>query len=60
MISWTLFTLALVVAGQHLLAHAGLRHLPMSMDWQDIFLGYPAALALAIAGGVTMDPNPRL
>ena len=60
MISWTFFLLALLVAGQHLLAHAGLRPLPMSMAWQDIFLGYPAALVLAIAGGLTLDPNPRL
>jgi hypothetical protein len=59
-ISWTFFGLALLVAGQHLLAHAGLRPMPMSMARQDIFFGYPAAFVLAIAGGLTMDPNPRL
>lgn len=59
-ISWTFFGLALLVAGQHLLAHAGLRPLPMSMARQDIFIGYPAAFVLAIVGGLTMDPNPRL
>jgi hypothetical protein len=59
-LSWSLFILALVVAGQHLLAHAGLKPLPMSMSKQDIFLGYPAALALGILGALTMDPNPRL
>ena len=59
-LSWSLFGLAIVVAVQHLLAHAGWRPLPMSMGKQDLFLGYPAALFLAIAGGFALDPNPRI
>ena len=59
-LSWSLFTLAIVVAGQHLLAHAGWRPLSMSMAKQDIFLGYPAALVLGILAAITMDPHPRL
>ena len=58
--SWSLFVLAGIVALQHLLAHAGWRPVPLSMGWQDVFMGYPAALLLAILGGVLMDPNPRL
>ncbi len=59
-ISWTLFTLASVVAGQHLLAHAGWQPIPMAMGWQDILIGYPTAALLGIVGLMAMDPNPRL
>ena len=39
--SWSLFGLAALVAGQHL-------------------VGYPMAIALAVVGGIVMDPNPRI
>ena len=59
-LSWTLFGSAAVIAAQHLLAHGGLRPVPLSMGWQDVLIGYPTAIVLAIAGGIVMDPNPRL
>ena len=59
-LSWSLFVTAVIIAGQHLLAHAGWRPLPMSMGWQDIVVGYPTALVLGIAGAIAMDPNPPL
>ncbi|MBZ5736389.1 hypothetical protein K8Z61_18005 [Nocardioides sp. TRM66260-LWL] len=59
-ISWTLFALAGLVAVQHLLAHAGFRPLPISMGWQDLLLGYPMAIVIAVIGGIAMDPNPRI
>jgi hypothetical protein len=59
-LSWSLFGLAFLVAGQHLLAHAGFRPLPLSMGWQDILVGYPTAGILAIIGALMLDPNPRI
>ena len=55
------FTLAVIVAIQRVLAHGDFRLIPISMAWQDLpFLGNPPAIALAIAGGIALDPNPRL
>ena len=59
-LSWSLFGLAGLVAVQHLVAHAGFRPLPLSMGWQDILVGYPAAIGLAIIGAMMLDPNPRI
>ena len=59
-LSWSLFGAALVVVDQHLLAHAGWRPIPLSMGWQDLLIGYPTAGILALAGGLTLDPHPRL
>jgi hypothetical protein len=59
-LSWSLFGLAGLVAVQHLLAHAGFRPIPISMGWQDILIGYPMAIVLAVIGGIAMDPNPRI
>ena len=58
--SWSLFGLAALVAAQHLVAHAGWRPIPISMGWQDLLIGYPMAIVLAIVGGIIMDPNPRI
>ena len=58
--SWSLFGLAAVVAVQHLVAHAGWRPIPISMGWQDLLIGYPMAIVLAIIGAVMLDPNPRI
>jgi hypothetical protein len=58
--SWSLMILGVVVAVQHLVAHAGTRPLPLSMGWQDILFGYPAAAMLGIAGLVLIDPRPRI
>ncbi len=59
-LSWSLFALAAIVAIQHVLAHGGFRPIPISMGWQDVLLGYPMAIVLAIAGAIALDPNPRL
>lgn len=59
-LSWSLFALAGLIAVQHLLAHAGFRPIPISMGWQDILVGYPAAIVIAVIGGIAMDPNPRI
>lgn len=59
-LSWSLFGLAALVAGQHLLAHAGFRPIPLSMGWQDLLFGYPTAAALAILGGITLETKPRI
>lgn len=59
-LSWTLFGLALLVAGQHLLAHGGWQPIPIGMGKQDLFIGYPMALILGIAGAFALDPNPHL
>jgi hypothetical protein len=59
-LSWSLFGLAVFVALQHLVAHAGFRPLPISMGWQDILVGYPTAVGLLILGGIALDPNPRI
>jgi hypothetical protein len=59
-LSWSLFSLAGLVAVQHLLAHGGFRPIPISMGWQDILIGYPTAIVLAIIGGIMLDPNPKI
>ena len=59
-LSWTLFTLAIVVALQHLVAHAGWRPIPMGMGKQDLLLGYPMAILLAIVAAITAEARPRL
>ena len=58
--SWALMILAVVVAAQHLIAHAGERPLPLTMGWQDLLVGYPTAAVLAIAGLIVLDPRPRV
>lgn len=59
-LSWSLFTVAGIVAVQHVLAHGGFRPIPISMGLQDLLLGYPMAIVLAGAGGIALDPNPRI
>ena len=59
-LSWSLFGLAGLIVVQHLLAHAGFRPLPFSMGWQDLLVGYPTAIVVAIVGGLALDRNPRI
>lgn len=40
---------ALIVAIQHLLAHAGWRPVPLTMGAQDLFMGYPVAMLIGVA-----------
>lgn len=58
--SWTLMLGGVIVAIQHLLAHGGWQPLPLSMGWQDIFVGYPMAGLLLIAGAMLLDPRGRI
>jgi hypothetical protein len=58
-VSTSLLTLALVIAIQHLVAHFGFRPMPISMDWQDILIGYPMAAVLALVGAMALEPHPR-
>lgn len=57
---WVLFVVAALMAVNHLLAHAGTRFLPIGMGKQDIFLGYPMAALLALAGLMALDPRSKL
>lgn len=59
-LSWSLFALAGIVVIQHVLAHGGFQPIPISMGWQDLLFGYPMAIILGVAGGMALDPNPRL
>lgn len=49
--------LGVLVAIQHLVAHAGTRPLPIGMGWQDIVVGYPMAILLVVAGAMLLDPR---
>ena len=51
-VAWSFFGLAFVVAAQHMLAHLGWRPLPISMGWQDLLIGDPAAGVIAIIGAL--------
>ena len=55
--AWSLFVLAIIIGLQHVLAHGGVRPLPMSMTWQDLLLGYPAAGFLGIIGLFVLEPR---
>lgn len=59
-LSWSLFSLAGLVALQHVIAHGGFRPVPISMGWQDVLVGYPTAIVLAIIGAIALDPNPPI
>lgn len=53
-LAWALFGVAVVVAAQHMTAHLGWRPVPLSMGWQDVLIGYPAAAVLAIIGAFSL------
>lgn len=59
-LSWSLFALAGFVATHHLLAHGGFRPIPISIGRQDLLLGYPTVIVLAITGGMALDPHLRI
>lgn len=56
--AWSLFVAAVVIAVQHVIAHAGVRPLPVSMGWQDLLVGYPMAGLIFILGLFVLDPRP--
>ena len=53
-----LMALGVVIAGQHLLAHAGYRPIPMTMGAQDLLVGYPTAMIVAVVGLVIWGRSP--
>ena len=57
--TWALFSLAVIVVVQHLVAHAGFRPLPIGMGWQDLLAGYPMAALLAICGAIVWGAKPE-
>lgn len=59
-LSWSLFGTAIVTVVQHWIAHMGYQPVPISMGWQDLLIGYPTGLVLAIVGGISLDANPRI
>lgn len=56
----SLVGLAGLVAVQHVLAHPALRPIPISVGWQDVLVGYPTAIVLAIIGAIALDLHPRI
>lgn len=60
-LTWTwrlLVVLALVIALQHLLAHAGYAPLPISLGAQDLLVGYPTAAVFGIVGLLIWGRKP--
>lgn len=56
-VAWGFFVLGGLLAGQHILAHLGARPLPLTMGWQDLIVGYPAALFVVIVGAIVLEPR---
>jgi hypothetical protein len=54
-VGWALVSLAVLVAVVDLLAHLGLRPLPLTVGWQDLLVGYLMAALLAIVGFVYLS-----
>jgi hypothetical protein len=52
---WALVVIAVVVGVVHWIAHLGYRPIPLSMGWQDILLGYPAAGIIGVAAAVMLS-----
>lgn len=55
---WAVVAAAVVMAVVHWVAHLGVRVLPMSMGWQDLAVGYPAAALLGVAGAILLGQVP--
>lgn len=51
--AWALFALAAVVAITHILEHAGAFQV-MSPGLEDLLIGYPSAMLVAVAGGIVL------
>lgn len=56
---WLLMAAGVAVAVVHWLAHMGWRPIPLSMGWQDLAVGYPAAALLAIAAAIVLGQQRR-
>jgi hypothetical protein len=56
---WSMFVLAFIIAIQHIFAHQGFKPIPISMGWQDIFLGYPMSFLIVFVGLFSLDPSTK-
>ena len=59
-LSWAPMVLGLAIVVQHWVAHAGASPLPISLGWQDIFVGYPTGGLLLLGGLILIDPRPGI
>lgn len=50
--------LAGVIAVQHIFAHLGFQALPLSLGYQDLFVGYPMAGLVLVLGAMTLERKP--
>lgn len=55
--AWSLFTVAALIAAQHVFAHMGVQPLPLSMGWQDLLVGYPMAGLVLLLGAYVLEPR---
>lgn len=53
-----LFAAAVLITGQHLLAHSGAPVVPLSMGWSDLLIGYPTAGIVAVIGLFVWSSEP--
>lgn len=58
LVAWGLFIVAGFIGVQHVFAHLGWQPLPMTMGWQDLTVGYPTAVAVALAGLLVIGKDP--
>lgn len=57
-LAWTCFVLAVLIAGQHMIAHLGKPILPFGMGTQDLVVGFPMAGIVALAGLFALEARP--
>ena len=50
--------IGLLIAVQHLVAHAGFRPVPAGMGLQDLVIGYPTAILVFFAGLIIWGRSP--
>ena len=58
-LGWILVGVAVLVGVVHWIAHLGYPVVPLSMGWQDLLLGYPAAALLGLAAAIILGRGPR-
>ena len=58
-LGWILVAIAVLVAAVHWIAHLGYPVVPLSMGWQDLLLGYPAAALLGVLAAMILGHAPR-
>ena len=56
---WILVGTAVLVGVVHWIAHLGYPVVPLSMGWQDLLIGYPAAALLGVVAAVILGHGRR-